>query len=135
VDAWATFISNFYELLPASPPAATLTVAPLAGGAAAGSNGVWVKGNVLRYAMATVDTKGPSTNGPWSSDFTVGDTAGAVISGLTAPPGTDALWLYRQVRRPGVDWAKADDAMIVSIISPDPGSKTFPTSYTDTDPG
>jgi len=135
VDAWATFISNFHELLPASPPAATLTVAALTGGAAAGSNGAWVKGNVLRYAVATVDTKGPSTKGPWSPDFTVGDTAGAVISGLRAPPGTDSLWLYRQVRRPGVDWLKADDAIILNIISPDSGSKTFPTTYTDTDPG
>jgi hypothetical protein len=127
VDSWTTVIASLHELLPPSTPTKAPTVGAKSGGAATPQPPDWVSGSAVRYAVAAVNAKGPSPNGPWSSELKVGSTAFATLTGFPVSATQDALWLYRQVRRPGEDWG---DMALVTIL-PIP----LPSSYDDTDAG
>ena len=126
IATWNTYIAGFTELLPPQTPAPPTSVATPNPGAQV-PQGDWVTGAEVRYAVAAVNTKGPSPASDWSKTITVHKTAFATITGLGPAPTADTLRIYRQVKPPGKSWGPL---RVVANLEP-----PFPASFDDTDLG
>ena len=109
-----TCIGDLHALLPPETPSAPTDVALLAGKP---PQGEWVTGAQVRYAVAAVNTKGPSPLSDWSEPITVGDHAFAQVGGFGAVKDADSLKVSRQIRPPGQqDWGPIHELGVVSIV-------------------
>jgi hypothetical protein len=127
--SWTTYIADLLTLLPPAIPKVPTVSAPPTGGTATPA-GEWVVGDDVRYAlMARRDKGGLSPASDWSKPLAIGNTLGAVLSGIQPVDGADSIVVVRQFRpRGAADWSPESEQ--VAVLQP-----PFPASYTDTNPG